>query len=89
MTTENSQKSKKYVVTKLLATRESPLGRLVEKQLCRCDTLEECANFILDNNEYWYTCLYGKQDQRQELCDLITKIRNLQKRNNSLESDFS
>ena len=88
MTTENSQKSKKYVVTKLLATGESPLGQLVEKQLCRCDTLEECANFIIDNNEYWYNCRYGKQDQRQELCDLITKIRNLQKRNNSLESDF-
>ena len=46
MTTENSQKSKKYVVTKLFATGESPLGRLVEKQLCRCDTLKECANFI-------------------------------------------
>lgn len=89
MTTEKSQKSKKYVVTKLVAPDESPLGRLVEKQLCRCDTLEECANFILYNNVYWYNCRYGKQDQRQELCDLITKIRNLQKRNNSLESDFS
>lgn len=89
MTTENSQKSKKYVVTKLLATGESPLGRLVEKQLCRCDTLEECANFILDNNEYWYNCRYGKHDSCQELCDLIAKIRNLQKRSNSLESDFS
>lgn len=89
MTTENSQKSKKYVVTELLDAGESPLGRLVEKQLCRCDTLEECANFILDNNEYWYTCRYGKQDQCQELCDLITKIRNLQKRINSLGSDFS
>lgn len=89
MTTENSQKSKKYVVTKLFTPGESPSGRLVEKQLRRCDTLEECANFILDNNEYWYNCRYGKQDQRQELCDLITKIRNLQKRSNSLESDFS
>lgn len=89
MTTENSLKSKKYVVTKLFTPGESPSGRLVEKQLCRCDTLEECANFIIDNNEYWYNCRYGKQDQRQELCDLITKIRNLQKRSNSLESDFS
>jgi len=89
MTTENSQKSKKYVVTKLFAPGETPLGQLVEKQLCRCDTLEECAKFILDNNEYWYNCRYGKQDLRQELCDLIIKIRNLQKRSNSLESDFS
>lgn len=89
MTTENSQKSKKYVVTKLVAPDESPLGRLAEKQLCRCDTLKECADFIINNNEYWYNCRYGKQDQRQELCDLITKIRNLQKRSNSLESDFS
>lgn len=86
MTTEKSQKSKKYVVTKLVAPDESPLGRLAEKQLCRCDTLKECAKFILDNNEYWYNCLYGKQNLRQELCDLI---RNQQRRSNSLESDFS
>ena len=70
----------------MVAPGESQLGKFVEKQLCRCDTLEECAKFILDNNEYWYNCRYGKQDLRQELCDLI---RNLQKRNNSLESDFS
>lgn len=89
MTTENSQKSKKYVVTKLFVTGESPLGRLVEKQLCRCDTLKECAYFIVNNNEYWYNCRYGKQNLRQELCDLIIKIRNIQKRSNSLESDFS
>lgn len=89
MTTENSQKSKKYVVTKLFTPGESPLGRLAEKQLCCCDTLKECADFIINNNEYWYNCRYGKQNLRQELCDLITKIRNLQKRSNSLESDFS
>lgn len=84
MTTENSLKSKKYVVTTLVSPDE-----LVEKQLCRCDTLKECADFIVNNNEYWYDCLYGKQNMRQELCDLIIKIRNLQKRSNSLESDFS
>ena len=89
MTTENSQKSKKYVVTKLFAPGESQLGQLVEKQLCRCDTLKECAEYIINNNEYWYNCRYGKQDLHQELCDLIIKIRNLQKRSNSLESDFS
>ena len=54
MTTENSQKSKKYVVTKLFVPGESKLGKFVEKQQCLCDTLEECAKFILDNNEYWY-----------------------------------
>lgn len=89
MTTENSQKSKKYVVTKLFTPGESQLERLVEKQLCRCDTLEECANFIVNNNEYWYNCRYGQQNLCQELRDLIIKIRNLQKRSNSLESDFS
>lgn len=89
MTTENSQKSKKYVVTKLFDTGGSALVQLVEKQLCNCDTLEECAEFIINNNEYWYNCLYGKQNLRKELCDLIIKIRNLQKRRNSLESDFS
>ena len=89
MTTENSLKSKKYVVTTVVSPDESPLGQLDEKQLCRCDTLEECADFIVNNNVYWYNCLYGKQNMYQELCDLITKIRNLQKRSNSLESDFS
>ena len=88
MTTENSQKSKKYVVTKIISPDTSPLGRLVEKQLCRYDTLKECAEFIVNNNEYWYNCRYGKQDLKQELCDLIIKIRNQQKRFNSLESDF-
>ena len=88
MTTENSQKSKKYVVTKIGSPDTSQLGRLVEKQLCRCDTLKECAEFIVNNNEYWYNCRYGKQDLKQELCDLIIKIRNQQKRFNSLESDF-
>ena len=84
MTTENSLKSKKYVVTTLVSPDE-----LVEKQLCSCDTLKECADFIVNNNEYWYNCLYGKQNMYQELCDLIKKIRNIQKRSNSLESDFS
>lgn len=88
MTTENSQKSKKYVVTKLITPDESPLGRLVEKQLCRCGTLKECAEFIVNNDEYWYNCRYGKQDLKQELCDLIIKLKNLRKRSNSLESDF-
>lgn len=83
MTTENSQKSKKYVVTKLLTER------LVEKQLCRCDTLEECAEFIVNNDEYWYNCRYGKQDLKQELCDLIIKLKTQRKRSNSLETDFS
>ena len=78
MTTENSLKSKKYVVTTLVSPDESPLGQLVEKQLCRCDTLKECADFIVNNNKYWYNCRYGKQNMRQELCDLIIKIRNLQ-----------
>lgn len=88
MTTENSQKSKKYVVTKLITPDESPFERLVEKQLCRCDTLKECAEFIVNNDEYWYNCRYGKQDLKQELCDLIIKLKNLRKRSNSLESDF-
>lgn len=87
MTTENSQKSKKYVVTKIVSP-DNPPGRLVEKQLCRCDTLKECAEFIVNNDEYWYNCRYGKQDLKQELCDLIIKLKNLRKRSNSLETDF-
>ena len=89
MTTENSQKSKKYVVTKLMTPGEtSSFERMVEKQLCRCDTLKECAEFIVNNDEYWYNCRYGKQDLKQELCDLIIKLKKLRKRSNSLESDF-
>lgn len=84
MTTEKSQKSKKYVVTKMTEP-----GKLIEKQLCRCDTLKECAEFIVDNNEFWYNCRFGKQKLNQELCDMIIKIKNQRKRSNSLETDFS
>lgn len=89
MTTENSQKSKKYVVTKLVTPGGTPFGQLEEKQLCCCDTLEECAKFILDNDKFWYNCLYGKQELREELCDLIIKLRNQHRRCDSLETDFS
>lgn len=88
MTTEKSQKSKKYVVTKMVAPGESKFN-LVEKQLCRCDTLKECAEFILDNNEFWYNCRFGKQKLNQELSDLIVKMKKQQSRSNSLETDFS
>jgi len=93
MTTEKSQKSKKYVVTKMVAPGKSTLESLAyeplkEKQLCRCDTLRECAEFILDNNEFWYNCRCGKQKLNQELCDLIVKFKNQQRRSNSLETDF-
>lgn len=89
MTTENSQKSKKYVVTKMVRKETSDVySPMIEKQLCRCDTLKECAEFIVNNDEYWYNCRYGKQDLKQELCDLIIKLKNLKKRSNSLESDF-
>ena len=87
MTTEKSQKSKKYVVTKMVS--RGPFEPLVEKQLCRCDTLRECAEFILDNNEFWYNCRCGKQKLNQELCDLIVKFKKQQSRSNSLETDFS
>ena len=90
MTTENSQKSKKYVVTKMVRKKSSDAySPMIEKQLCRCDTLTECAEFIVNNDEYWYNCRYGKQDLKQELCDLIIKLKNQQRRNNSLETDFS
>ena len=87
MTTEKSQKSKKYVVTKMITRGET--STLIEKQLCRCDTLKECAEFIVYNNEFWYNCQFGKQNLNQELCDLIAKLKNQQRRNNSLETDFS
>lgn len=81
MTTENSQKSKKYVVTKLVR-KESKFEQLVEKQLCRCDTLEECAVFIIDNDEYWYNCRYGKELLNLKLSSYIIKLK-------ALKSDFS
>lgn len=86
MTTEKSQKSKKYVVTKMVSRGNSPL---VEKQLCRCDTLKECAEFIVNNGEYWYNCRFGKKKLNQELGDLIVKFKKQLKRSNLLETDFS
>lgn len=88
MTTENSQKSKKYVVTKMVESFNE-FSQWKEKQLYCGDTLEECAKFILDNNEFWYNCRYGKQELREELCDLIIKLRNQHRRCDSLETDFS
>lgn len=82
MTTENSQKSKKYVVTKMV--REAPdnmFSPMKEKQLCRCDTLQECAEFIVNNDEYWYNCRYGKKLLNQKLADCIIKFK-------AIKSDF-
>lgn len=87
MTTENSQKSKKYVVTKLVRDYQNH-NSMTEKQLCRFDTLQECAYYIVSKNEYWHNCRYGKQNLTMELCDFIIKLKNLQKRSNSLKSDF-
>lgn len=83
MTTENSQKSKKYVVTKMVRKKSSDsYSPMIEKQLCRCDTLEECAEFIVNNDEYWYNCRYGKELLNLKLADRIIKFK-------SLKSDFS
>ena len=82
MTTENSQKSKKYVVTKMVRKKSSDVySPMIEKQLCRCDTLTECAEFIVNNDEYWYNCRYGKTLLNMKLADCIIKYK-------ALESDF-
>ena len=85
MTIENSQKSKKYVITKL---DYSVFDEDAEKEIGRFDTLQECAEFIINNNEYWHKCLYGKKNLTEELCDLVVKFKKFKKRCNSLESDF-
>jgi hypothetical protein len=78
MTTENSQKSKKYVVTKMVRKETSDgYSPLIEKQLCRCDTLTECAEFIVNNDEYWYNCRYGKKLLNMKLADCIIKLKEL------------
>ena len=81
MTTEKSQKSKKYVVTKMVRKVSDSYSPMIEKQLCRCDTLEECAEFIVNNDEYWYNCRYGKELLNLKLADRIIKF-------NALKSDF-
>lgn len=81
MTTENSQKSKKYVVTKMVRETSDMFSPMKEKQLCRCDTLQECAEFIVNNNEYWYNCRYGKKLLNLKLADCIVKLK-------ALKSDF-
>lgn len=88
MTTENSQKSKKYVVTKMVAP-DFPFSKLKEKQVCRFDTLDKCAEYIVTNDEYWYNCRYGKKLFNTELCDLIKKLKKMRSKTESLNSDFS
>ena len=82
MTTEKSQKSKKYVVTKMVRKESDGYSPMIEKQLCRCDTLQECAEFIVNNDEYWYNCRYGKTLLNLKLADCIIKFK-------ALKSDFS
>jgi hypothetical protein len=82
MTTNKLPKSKKYVVTKMIRENSDFTLQMKEKQLCRCDTLQECAEFIVNNDEYWYNCRYGKELLNQKLTDLIIKLK-------SLKSDFS
>ena len=82
MTTEKSQKSKKYVVTKMVREKSSDIySPMIEKQLCRSDTLQECAEFIVNNDEYWYNCRYGKNLLNLKLADCIIKLK-------ALKSDF-
>ena len=80
MTTEDSQKSKKYVVTKLVRNHPNH-DSMTEKQLCRFDTLEECAEYIVSKDEYWYKCRYGKHLVNDKLGDLVIKLK-------ALKSDF-
>ena len=81
MTTKKSQKSKKYVVTKMVRDESDLYSPMKEKQLCRCDTLQECAEFIVNNDEYWYNCRYGKEQLNMKLADCIIKLK-------ALKSDF-
>jgi hypothetical protein len=82
MTTKKSQKSKKYVVTKMVRDVSDLYSPMKEKQLCRFDTLQECAEFIVKNDECWYNCRYGKEQLNMKLSDCIIKLK-------ALESDFS
>lgn len=81
MTTNKLPKSKKYVVTKMVRENSDFTSPLKEKQLCRCDTLQECAEFIVNNDEYWYNCRYGKELLNQKLGNYIMKLK-------ALKSDF-
>ena len=92
MTIENSQKFKKYVVTKMVAPDcisdlSSPQWK--EIRVCRFDTLDQCAEYIVTNDEYWYNCRYGKTLFNTELCDLIKKLKKMRSKTESLKSDFS
>lgn len=89
MTTEKSQKSKKYVVTKMVAPDFNPFSKLQEKQVCRFDTLDQCAEYIVTNDEYWYNCRSGKTLFNTELGNLIKKFKKMRSKTESLNSDFS
>lgn len=84
MTTNKLPESKKYVVTKL-GTDEHPYK---EEPLCSYDTLQECADYILDNNLFWFNCMAGNEIVNTEFGDLIAKLKKLKKRNKLLNADF-
>lgn len=84
MTTNKLPESKKYVVTRF-GTDEHPYK---EEQLCSYDTLEECADYILDNNLFWFNCMAGNENMNTEFGDLIIKLKKLRKRSKLLNADF-
>ena len=77
MTTKKSQKSKKYVLTKLVRTTPNMFSTMTEKQIGRFDSLEQCAEFIVKNDEYWYICRYGKEIMNAKLSTIIIKLKSL------------
>ena len=75
MTTNKLPKSKKYILTKLVKEKMGP--GFEEIQLGKFDSLNECANFIVYQNESWFNCLYGRTNMNEKLSPIIMQLKRL------------
>ena len=80
MITNKLPKSKKYILTKLVKKKMS--SWFEEIQFGKFDSLYDCADFIMSNNESWYDCKFGYTSVNNKLWDIIEKLR-------AIKSDFS
>ena len=69
----------KYRLTKLIRKKDTPFipFQFEEITLCAFDTMDECADWILDNKEIWYICYYGEEKVTKKFGELIKKRKSL------------
>lgn len=82
MITENLPKSNKYILTDQI----NPSGKKII--LGEFESLEDCADFILNKNMFWTYCYFNGKNKTTTLCEVVIKKRKMNKKLNDLNKDF-